>query len=152
MNVEDESVGIEKRHVQPTGTSPLRVELHAGLGRELGVVPVDHQSARRVSQKGWFLTHILGPAKTAGQRYSVAIKVTPHDSSATGEVRAARFYLGRAWGHLVFQGLRGADARFGITTEGYGPFLALCEVEFTTGERILLDHYCDFEMGALVAS
>ena len=52
----------------------------------------------------------------------------------------------------MFQGLRGADARFGITTEAYGPFLALCEVEFTTGERILLDHYCDFEMGALVAS
>jgi hypothetical protein len=96
------------------------------------------------------LTHILGPAKSPGQRYSVAIKVTPHEGRATREVRAARFYFGRAWDHQVFDGRRGTDRRFGITTEAYGAFLALCEVEFTTGERILLDHYCDFEMGALV--
>ncbi|HEY9376833.1 MAG TPA: pYEATS domain-containing protein, partial [Jiangellaceae bacterium] len=148
--------------------SPVEVELVTGLGAELGRVPVavaslttpmnrgqadflrDYQSARRASQQGWFLIHILGPAKSAGQQYSVAIKVSPH-RKATGEVRAARFYLGRAWGHQVFDGLRGSDGRFGVTTEAYGPFLALCEVEFTTGERILLDHYCDFEMGPLVA-
>lgn len=167
--IDDQAAGIDERRPRSTDASPLEVELHAGLGTELGVVPVaiatldspmnqgqarvlrDYQSARRVSQKGWFLTHILGPAKSPGQKYSVAIKVTPHDQSATGEVRAARFYLGRAWGHQVFEGSRGADGRFGITTEAYGAFLALCEVEFTTGERILLDHYCDFEMGALVA-
>ena len=147
--------------------SPVRVEIREGLGTELGVVPVavasldspmnasqgrflrDYQGALRNGRKGWFLTHILGPAKSPRQKYSVAIKVTPH-RSATEEVRAARFFFGRAWRYGVFEGEQGADGRFGITTEAYGPFLALCEVEFTSGERVLLDHYCDFEMGALV--
>jgi hypothetical protein len=146
---------------------PVRVEVKWGLGAELGSAPIavasldvpmteidgkllrDYQSARRTSQQGWFLTHILGPATSPGQEYSVAIKVTPH-RSATGDVRAARFFFGKAWGYQVFEGSRGADGRFGITTEAYGPFLALCEVEFTSGERLLLDHYCDFEMGGLV--
>ena len=109
----------------------------------------DYQGARRISQNGWFVTHVLGPAKSPGQKYSVAIRVTPHSDKATGEVVAARFYLGRAWGHQVFQATSGADGRFGITTEAYGAFLALCEVEFSTGERLLFDHYCDFEMGSL---
>jgi hypothetical protein len=159
----DEEGGIDTQGVE----SPVRVEIHPGLGTELGIVPVavasldspmsesqatflrDYQTALRNGRKGWFLTHILGPAKSPRQKYSVAIKVTPH-RSATGEVKAARFFFGRAWGYRVFEGERGADDRFGITTEAYGPFLALCEVEFTTGERVLLDHYCDFEMGALI--
>ena len=146
----------------------MRVDIRTGLGTELGVAPVavasldspmnesqgaflrDYQGALRTSRKGWFLTHILGPARSPRQKYSVAIKVTPH-RDATGEVRAARFFFGRAWGYRVFDGERGADGRFGITTEAYGPFLALCELEFTSGERLLLDHYCDFEMGALVS-
>jgi hypothetical protein len=150
--------------------SPLRIDLRTGLGKELGVVPVpvvslsspmngdqarflrDYQSARRLSQHEWFVTHILGPAKSPGQKYSVAIKVTPHGQRAQEDVEAARFYFGRAWGHQVFEGRRGADGRFGITTEAHGAFLALCEIEFTNGERILVDHYCDFEMGGLVAT
>ena len=151
-------------------TSPVDVDVRTGLGTELGVVPVavaslsspmnpgqasflrDYQGARRVSQNGWFATHILGPAKSPGQTFSVAIKVTPHSDKATGEVVAARFYLGRAWGHQVFDGTSGPDGRFGITTEAYGAFLALCEVEFAGGQRILLDHYCDFDMGSIVRS
>jgi hypothetical protein len=150
--------------------SPLRVEVRPGLGTALGVVDVaiaslestmnrhqapylrDYQTARRASQHGWSLVHTLGPARNSEQKYSVAIKLTPHPKHATSDVKAAQFYLGRAWGDGVFPGSRGIDGRFGITTEAYGPFLALCEVEFTTGERILLDHYCDFEMGAWVAA
>ena len=150
--------------------SPVRVEIRRGIGKEAGSdVPVaiaflespmsksqatflsDYRSALLKGRKGWFLTHILGPAKSPRQKYSVAIKVTPH-GSATEEVKAARFFFGPAWGHRVFEGKRGADDRFGITTEAYGPFLALCEVEFTNGERVLLDHYCDFEMGALIGA
>jgi hypothetical protein len=156
----------ERRDVEPAAESPVRVEIVSGLGEELGVVPVavsslersmdesqgrflrDYQSARRISQNGWFLTHILGPAKSPRQEYSVAIKVTPH-RDATEEVKAAKFFFGRAWGYKVFEGSQGADGRFGCTTEAYGPFMALCEVEFTSGKRLLLDHYCDFEMGAL---
>jgi len=166
---DDQRRGVANGELEHTADLPVRVDVLTGLGTELGLVPVavasldspmnesqatflrDYQTALRNSQKGWFLTHILGPAKSAGQKYSVAIKVTPHPGSATEDVRAARFYFGRAWGHGVFEGSRGADGRFGITTEAYGAFLALCEVEFTTGERVLIDHYCAFEMGGLVA-
>jgi len=111
----------------------------------------DYQSARKVSQHSHFLTHILGHATQSGQKYSVAIRVTPH-KDATLRVKSASFYLGRSWGNKTFEGRRGPDGRFGIATEAYGPFLALCEVEFDDGSRILLDHYCDFDMGALLPS
>jgi hypothetical protein len=104
---------------------------------------------RTASQHSYFLTHILGPATQSGQKYAVAIRVTAHEG-ATQQVTAATFYLGRAWGDRAFEGSRGSDGRFGIATEAFGPFLALCEVEFDDGSRILLDRYCDFDMGALL--
>jgi hypothetical protein len=109
----------------------------------------DYITARRASQHSYFLTHILGPARQPGQRYSIAIRVTPHEE-ATRRVISATFYLGRAWGNRSFAGTRGPDGRFGIATEAFGPFLALCEVGFDDGTRILLDHYCDFDMGNLL--
>ncbi len=65
-------------------------------------------------------------------------------------MRSASFFFGKRWGNKVFAGRRGADGRVGIVTEAYGAFLVLCEVEFESGRRILLDHYCDFDMGALL--
>jgi pYEATS domain-containing protein involved in immunity len=111
----------------------------------------DYQSARKLSQRGHFLTHTLGPATHPDQMYTVAIRVTPRDD-ATAKVRSASFYLGRSWGSRMFEGSRGQDGRLGITTQAYGPFLVLCDVEFDDGEHILLDHYCDFDMGSLVDS
>jgi hypothetical protein len=67
-------------------------------------------------------------------------------------VQWARFYLGQSWGNAVFEGTPGPDGRFGITTEAYAPFMALCEVNFDEGDPILLDHYCDFDMGSLLPS
>lgn len=151
----------------PKEDGPVKVDLREGLGKPLGTVPVavthlttpmreiapsilrDYQSARKESQHSHFLTHILGPAKHPGQKYSVAIRVSPH-RDAKARVTSASFYLGRSWGGTIFEGRRGADGRFGIATEAYGPFLALCEVEFDDGSRILLDHYCDFDMGSLL--
>jgi len=148
---------------------PVKVEVREGLGEILHAVPVavaeltkpmrdvdpsflcDYQSARMVSQHSHFLTHILGPATKPGQKYSVAIRVTPHKDAAH-RVSSATFYLGRSWGNKAFEGKRGPDGRFGIATEAYGPFLALCEVEFDDGSRVLLDHYCDFDMGSLLPS
>jgi len=121
------------------------------MNREQARYLRDFQSATRVSQKGWFLTHLLGPAKNPQQLYSVAIKLIPQ-RKATGDIRSMRVYLGRTWGHQVFPASKGVDGRFGILTEAWGPFLALAEVEFTTGERIVLTHYCDFEMGSLVTT
>ena len=109
----------------------------------------DYISARRMSQHSYFLTHILGPATRSRQKYAVAIKVTAHEEADRG-VKSATFYLGRSWGNRAIRGKRGLDGRFGITTEAYGPFLALCEVSFDDGTRILLDHYCDFDMGRLL--
>ena len=144
-----------------------RTSTSRGLGEPLHAVPVaitelvgpmpdidrsflrDYMSARRVSQHSHFLTHILGLATRPGQQYSVAIRVTPHEDAAQ-QVTSATFYLGRAWGNKVFAGRRGPDGRFGIATEAFGPFLALCEVAFDDGSRILLDHCCDFDMGSLL--
>lgn len=146
---------------------PVKISVETGLGTELGVVPVaithldrrmdsteprflrDYQGARRNSQRSYFLTHALGPATSPGQKYSVAIRLTPHHEPKD-RATSAQFYFGRAWGSKVFEGSRGIDGRFGITTEAYGPFLVLCEVEFEDGDRIVLDHYCDFEMGVLL--
>ncbi|MDG4861545.1 hypothetical protein P8605_25755 [Streptomyces sp. T-3] len=152
---------------QPVAEQPISVEVRRGLGTTLGVAPVavthltkpmpsveplilrDYRSARKKSQHEHFLTHILNPAKNRGQAYSVALRVTP-GKGATEKVRSASFFFGKFWGNRVFAGQRGADGRFGIVTEAYGPFLALCEVEFESGRRILLDHYCDFDMGELL--
>jgi hypothetical protein len=160
----DPSVPAVKENLEDV---PVKVELRKGLGEILHAVPIavteltrpmrevdpsflrDYQSARKISQHSHFLTHILGPATKPGQKYSVAIRVTPH-RDATRQVKSATFYLGRSWGNSVFEGMRGPDGRFGIATEAYGPFLALCEVEFDNGNRILLDHYCDFDMGSLL--
>lgn len=153
--------------VPAAGRVPVIVDTVEGLGKQLGVVPVavtrltspmgdidpaflrDYQSARRESQRSYFLTHVLGPPTKPGQLYSVALKVTRHHD-ATERIRSAAFYLGRSWGNVVVPGERGADGRFGLVTEAYGPFLALCEVEFSDGTRVGLDHYCDFEMGSLL--
>lgn len=152
---------------------PLRIDVLQGLGERGRRAPIavarlahpietmkqdvellrDYQSARKVSQHSYFVTHTLGPATQAGQEYSVAIRLTRHkgrvDENAL-EVVSATFYLGKAWGNTFIEGRRGEDGRFGITTEAYGPFLALCEVEFEDRSRVLLDHYCDFDMGSLV--
>lgn len=146
---------------------PVTVDIVEGAGTKLGVVPVavtrltapmqeveptflrDYQSARRNSQHAYFLTHLLGPPTQSGQKYSVALKVTPHREGEQ-KINSTSFYLGRSWGNRVFPGQRGADGRFGVVTEAYGPFLALCEVEFANGDRIVLDHYCDFDMGSLL--
>jgi len=155
--------------VAPARPVPVRIEVQDGLGAFLGVAPVavtrladrmpdvdpsflrDYQSARRTSQRSYFLTHVLGPATQPGQKYSVTIKVTPH-RDATDEIRSTSFYLGRSWGNRVLPGERGPSGRHGIVTEAYGPFIALCEVEFTDGDRIPVDHYCDFDMGSLLPS
>ena len=154
---------------QSSKNAPVEVEVAAGLGKPLGEVPVavarltspmtnvnpaflsDYQSARRESQYSYYMTHILGPSTKPGQKYSVAIRVTAHEQPRH-QVKSASFFLGRSWGNKAFEGKRGSDGRFGIATEAYGPFLALCEVEFDDGSRILLDHYCDFDMGSLLLS
>lgn len=147
---------------RPLSIETVRVPSVAGATAPIAVTrltaPIDetdpnvlraYQLARRTTQRGYFLTHVLGPPTSPGQKYSVAIQLTPH-LEATVTVASARFFLGRSWGMRVFPGTPGNDRRFGIVTECYGPFLVLCEVEFEDGERILLDHYCDFEMGRLV--
>lgn len=150
-----------------TDNSSFKVEVKKGLSDDLPMVPVainqltdpmseidpsflqEYRSARNRSQCSCFLTHILGSVKHPGQKYSVAIRVTHHKGN-NSDVKSASFYFGRARGNRIFEGRCGADDRFGITTEAYGPFLALCEVEFHDGTRILLDHYCDFDMGSML--
>jgi hypothetical protein len=164
---EPEDVARARGALPTAPPAPIEVRVEQGVGTVTGTAPIavsrlkqpipevdpralrDYQSARKRSQKVHFLTHVLGPATHPNQMYSVAIRVTPRKEAAD-TVRSASFYLGRTWGSKVFEGSRGQDGRLGITTDAYGPFLVLCEVEFDDGERILLDHYCDFDMGPLV--
>jgi pYEATS domain-containing protein involved in immunity len=153
---DDEELGIDTQGEEPpvrvidTDTTPHPVvSLPSPMDETPQAFLRDYRRAVREGQRDWYLTHILGPATSRGQKYSVAIKVTPHKNPPE-RVTAARFFFGRAWGYQVFNGKPGDDGRFGITTEAHGPFLVLCEVEFANGDRVLLDHYCDFEMGKLV--
>jgi hypothetical protein len=153
-NGEDNSLEVEVRDDlgERSRSAPIAI---TRLSRPIGAIDPeilrDYQSARKVSQQGYFMTHVLGPATQPNQKFSVAIRITPHRTPSLG-VTSAAFFLGRAWGNRVIQGQRGIDGRFGMVTEAYGPFLALCSVEFTDGSRILLDHYCDFDMGSLLAT
>lgn len=142
-------------------TVPVKIEIEKGFAAQAGDVPVAitrlaspmseidpaflraYQLACRASQRSYFLTHVLGPPTQPKQKYSVAIKVTPHPD-VTAKISSASFYLGKSWGNNVFPGQQGSDGRYGIVTEAYGPFLALCEVQFADGSRIVLDRYCDF--------
>lgn len=110
----------------------------------------DYRSARKRLGRGYVVTHILGPRTRADQRFSVAVKVIAIRRADVPAIRAVWFYLGPAWGNRVFGARRGEDGNFGIVTEAHGPFLVLCEIECEDGERVLLDHYCDFEMGGLI--
>lgn len=157
---EIDSVGVpDTPALSPPGFGSMRQSVDAptviatGLHDAMPDTPPEvlraYQAARRESQRGYFLTHVLGPPTTPGQKYSVALKVVAH-RSARGDVQIATFFMGRSWGNRVFQGERGVDGCFGVRTEAYGPFLAVCELTFADGDRVLLDHYCDFQMGPLV--
>jgi prokaryotic YEATS domain len=98
-----------------------------------------------------FLTHLLGPPTMSGQQFRVALFLTGHGEPVTPElVESAVMYFGRHWGSQRFQATWGADGKLGVVTEAYGPFLALCEVTFTDGQRVLMHHHVDFEMRVLL--
>ena len=108
---------------------------------------------RRVydSHRDVFLTHLLAPPTQHGQAYRVAVFLIGHDQPVTPErVSSAVMYFGRHWGSQRFSASWGPDGKLGVVTEAYGPFLALCEVTFADGARVLMHHHIDFEMGILV--
>ncbi|GAA5165827.1 pYEATS domain-containing protein [Ornithinimicrobium tianjinense] len=156
----------------PSGTarndSPTRIEVLRGLGSVTGTAEVavtslgqpmgltygaalrDYQSAVKHAQRGYFVVHSLGPASPPRPGwYTVTVRVTARPDP-DGTVTSASFFLGRAWGYQVFEGRRGTDGRLGIATQAYGPFLVLCELTFDDGSRVVVHHYCDFEMASVL--
>ncbi len=108
---------------------------------------------RRVydSHRNVFLTHLLAPPTQQGQAFRVAVFLTGHNQAVTPErVASAVMYFGRHWGSQRFSASWGPDGKLGVVTEAYGPFLALCEVTFADGARVLMHHHVDFEMGVLL--
>ncbi len=97
-----------------------------------------------------FLAHLLAPPTQPGQTFRVAVFLTGHGQPVTAEkVTSAVIYFGPHWGSRRYTASWSPDGKLGVVTEAYGPFLALCEVTFADGARILMHHYVDFEMGVL---
>jgi hypothetical protein len=91
-----------------------------------------------------FLVHSLAPSVVPGQRYDIFIYLKKHWSDDLSEVESAQFYLGRWWGHKVFDvPNKGGD--IGIKTSAYGPFLCVCRVMFKDGKEAFLQRYVNFD-------
>lgn len=91
-----------------------------------------------------FLSQALGETNTRGQEYRVALFLVGHKKQIDRtEIRGARMFLGPSWGSRTFEAAWDRHGRLGIVVEAFGTFLVLCEVEFTSGDRILLHHYVD---------
>lgn len=96
-------------------------------------------------QRGIFLTHLLFPSKTVGQKYDVFIYLIRHKTSDFSDVDYAEFFLGHMWGDKVFRE-SSADGMIGFRTSAYGPFLCTCKIFFKDKTSIYLSRYVDFEM------
>lgn len=99
--------------------------------------------------RGVFLAHVMDPSDKPGQMFDIFIFLVGHKTSSIADVSNAEFFLGSYWGNKVFKEtpVRGIT---GIRTSAYGPFLCLCKVTFTDGQKITLSRYIDFEMGKLI--
>src|SRR5208337_1388362 len=102
-----------------------------------------------------FLAHTIRPSQKRGQLYDIAIYLIPHRSNDPkhrrtdlSDIVEAEFFLGAYFDNKVFR-VKNRGGVIGITTSAYGPFLCTCRVSFVDGERLMLNHYIDFEMGYL---
>lgn len=114
----------------------------------------DWSSLRRniyKDNKGYFIAHVLEPAKSDGQEYEIFIYLIKHKSQDYKDVVKAEFFFGEYWGNKIYVGSN-TGKYIGIRTSAYGPFLALCKITFKDGSSITINKYIDFEMGFAVKS
>ena len=105
----------------------------------------DLRTAVYARHDGVFLAHVLSETTAPGQEYRVALFLVRHRRSTSNDpIVGATFFLGESWRSRSFPAHEGRDHRWGIVVEAFGAgFLALCEVRFASGRRIVIDHYVD---------
>ncbi|MBI5185321.1 MAG: hypothetical protein HZA01_06295 [Nitrospinae bacterium] len=98
---------------------------------------------------GYFLTHVLTPSRSSGQKYDIYIYLIKHKTTDLSAVEFSEFFFGHMWGNKVFKEYpkRGV---IGISTSAYGPFLCTCRVHLKDGTVVVLNRYIDFEMGKMI--
>ncbi len=104
----------------------------------------DHRAAEYARTREVFLVHSIAPSMEPGQLYDIFIYLKKHWTGDLSEVKHAQFYLGRYWGHRVFD-VPNNGGYIGIRTAAYGEFLCVCRVIFTDGQEVFLQRYVNFE-------
>ena len=110
----------------------------------------DRRSELKRQSRDVFLAHVLRPSDVPGQEYDVFVFLSRSSSSNLADVASADFFFGRYWGNRVFS-VNGGQKRIGVATAAYGPFLAICRIQFSDGHEAIVDRLIDFEMARLLA-
>lgn len=98
---------------------------------------------------GIFLTHVLTPSQSSGQKFDIYIYLIKHKTTDLSDVEFAEFFFGHKWGNEVFKEYQKSGI-IGVSTSAYGPFLCTCRVHMRDGTEIYLNRYIDFEMGQMI--
>jgi len=137
-----------------------RHAVRVGPGIDLPDIGIDSIRGKVADGAGWwnavrygvyetnrdvFLTHVIEPSRTRGQKFDVYIYLLKHHSNDLSDVRLAEFFLGEYWESRVFPAVRQPNGFIGIATAAYGTFLCICKVTFNDGYEVMLQRYIDFE-------
>ena len=135
------SLRLQLQQVPPGGTE-------ADLERPTGPWSAEQwnkfRAAKYAQSREVFLVHSLAPSVVPGQRYDIFIYLKKHWTGDLSDIKHAQFYLGRWWGHRVFD-VPNSGGHIGIRTSAYGEFLCVCRVIFNDGQEVFLQRYINFE-------
>jgi hypothetical protein len=106
-----------------------------------------YRAAEYARSREVFLVHSLAPSTEPGQLYDIFIYLKKHWTGDLSEIAHAQFYLGRWWGHRVYD-VPNNGGHIGIRTAAYGEFLCVCRVVFKDGQEVVLDRYINFDASA----
>ncbi|MBZ5612385.1 MAG: hypothetical protein LAO23_00140 [Acidobacteriia bacterium] len=94
------------------------------------------------------LVHRLAPSNEPGMLYDIQLYVVAHKDATLSNLSKVEYYFGRHWGNQIFTSIDRARG-FPITTSAYGAFMCTAKLYFSDGERVMINRYVDFEMGAI---
>lgn len=94
------------------------------------------------------LVHRLAPSDLPGMLYDIELYMVPHRGATLAAIDHVEYYFGRHWRNKVFV-VNDRARSFRITTSAFGAFMCTAQLVFTDGERVMVNRYVDFEMGAI---
>jgi hypothetical protein len=94
------------------------------------------------------LVHRIAPSDLPGMLYDIELYIVPHRGATLAALDHVEYYFGRHWRNKVFI-VNDRARSFRITTSAFGAFMCTAELVFTDGERVMVNRYVDFEMGAI---